>query len=187
MAVVTVFVDDAVRGNLPGICAKSGEPTTGHMTITEDMSGSLGALWLAVLFGPIGWLILVLVASSRRRSNLTVRLPYSTQVVGWYTSAVREMFWCIGGTVAGIGLCAASVVAIPIVEGFTAWIAATAVLAVGVVATTVCRWRSLRLLVGLSLDASGRWVTLHRVHPAFAEACTVAERRSAADRSTAHL
>ena len=187
MAAVTVFIDDAVRGNLPDICAKSGEPTTGHMTITEDMSGSLGALWLAVLFGPVGWLILVLVASSRRRSNLTVRLPYSTRVLGRYTSAVREMFWCIGVTVAALGMCVAAVVAIPIVDGSTAWMAATAVLVVGVVATAVCRWRALRLLVGLTLDASGRWVTLHRVHPVFAEACAAAERRGAADRSTASL
>lgn len=187
MAAVTVFIDDAVRGNLPGICAKSAEPTTRHMTITEDMSGSLGALWLAVLFGPVGWLVLVLVALSRRRSNLTVRLPYSTQVLGWYTSAVREMYWCIGGTVAALGLCVAASVAIPIVDGSTAWIAAMAVLVVGVVATAVCRWRALRLLVGLTLDASGRWVTLHDVHPVFAEACTAAERRYAADRNTARL
>lgn len=185
MAAVTVFVDDAVGGNLPGICAKSGEPTTRHLTITEDMTGSLGALWLAVPFGPVGWLILVLVAASRRRSKLTVRLPYSTQVLGWYTSAVRQMLWCLGGTVVALGLCIAAPAAIPIVDGSTAWIAAMAVFGAGAVATTVCRWRGQRLLVGLSLDASGRWVTLHKVHPAFAEACTVAERRRSADRRTA--
>jgi hypothetical protein len=60
-------------------------------------------------------------------------------------------------------------------------VAAMVSLFIGAVATAVCRWRAQRLLVGLSLDASGRWVTLHKVHPAFAEACTAAEAARASD------
>jgi hypothetical protein len=186
MAATTVFIDDAVSGNLPPICAKSGEPTTRHLTITQDMTGSLGALWLALFFGPPGWLLLLLVAASRRRSNLTVRLPYSAEVLGWYASAVRQMFWCIAVAIAALVACLAAAAVIPIFPaGSLAFIASVIVLA-GAVAVAIFRWRAHRLLVVLSLDASGRWLTLHKVHPAFADACAEAARQpNPATRSTA--
>jgi hypothetical protein len=135
------------------------------------MTGSLGGLWLALFFGPPGWLLLVIVAACRPRRDLTVRLPYSTEVLGWYAAAVRRMFWGIGSVIAVL---VASVVApgiIPIFPAARLTVVVSVVVVVGAAAVGVLRWRAQRLLVGLSLDASGRWVTLHDVHRNFADAC----------------
>ena len=45
------------------------------------------------------------------------------------------------------------------------------VLGVGGIAVIVNGTLARRLVVGIDLDASGRWVTLSGVHPAFAAAC----------------
>jgi hypothetical protein len=171
VATSTVFIDDAVQGRLPPICAKSGEPTARHLTITQDMTGSLGALWLAVLFGPLGWLVLVVVAASRQRRNLTVRLPYSPHIIGRYASGVRQMFWCIAVVVALVVGALVAPAVIPIFPASRSVIVAAVVALFGVIVVAIFRWRAQRLLVKLSLDASGRWVTLREVHPAFAHAC----------------
>jgi hypothetical protein len=48
---------------------------------------------------------------------------------------------------------------------------AIAVLLLGGTAVLVNGALARRRLIGIDLDASGRWVTLRRVHPAFAAAC----------------
>ena len=172
---------------MPPICAKSGEPTSRHLTITQDMTGSLGALWLALFFGPLGWLLLLVVAATRRRSNLTVRLPYAADVLGWYASAVRQTLWCIGGAFAVLAACLAAPAVIPIFPADRLALIVPTVMLLGVVAVAWCRWRAHRLLVHLSLDASGRWVTLHKVHPAFADACSRAARQRTPNHQVSRL
>ncbi len=58
MARAMVFVDDAVLGRLPGVCAKTEVSTADHLVQTVPVDGGqgLGIAWLLVLAGPIGWL-----------------------------------------------------------------------------------------------------------------------------------
>ena len=50
MSEATVFVDDAVRGTLPDICAKDGVPATGRFRMTTEVgrSNRIGRLWRQV-------------------------------------------------------------------------------------------------------------------------------------------
>lgn len=179
MAATTVFVDDAVQGNLPPVCAKTGAPTSKRLTIHQDLTGGLGAAWVLVFFGPLGWLVLLLVAASRRRSTLTVRIPYASDRLDTYVRTARRTIHLALGTGAGLLL----VVAAHYGKVFTApaasMIAGLAVLVVGGIAVIVNGTIARRMLVGISLDASGRWVTLRQVHPAFAAACEAAKRTPA--------
>jgi hypothetical protein len=76
MAAVEVWVDDAVRGNLPGVCVKTGCPADGLVRV-EHEHGSLGLAWLLVFLGPIGWIVLLALLATNCRELFTVRLPYS--------------------------------------------------------------------------------------------------------------
>jgi hypothetical protein len=77
MADVTVFVDDAVRGRLPDICAKDGVPASGRLRVTQEIgrSNRLGILWLLLLAGPLGWIGLFILASRGSAEELAVALP----------------------------------------------------------------------------------------------------------------
>jgi hypothetical protein len=78
MASAMVFVDDAVLGRLPPVCAKTGIATVDRLIVTVPVGRSegLGIAWLLILAGPIGWLGVLIDASARRQELLTVRLPY---------------------------------------------------------------------------------------------------------------
>jgi hypothetical protein len=179
MAAVTVFVDDAVRGNMPKVCARTGVPTSKRLTIHQDLTGGLGAAWVLVFFGPLGWLVLLLVAASRRRSTLTVRIPYADAELGAYIRTARRsvhlaiatgvLLLAVFGAAFGLALSDPS----PMV------LAGLGVLVVGGLAVLVNGALARRMLVGVDLDASGRWVRLTRVHPAFAAACDAAKAASA--------
>jgi len=69
MSNVTVFVDDAVEGTLPAVCARDGVPTDSSLRRHDDVGdrAGLGVAWLLLLAGPIGWLGLV---------SLLTRPPY---------------------------------------------------------------------------------------------------------------
>jgi hypothetical protein len=66
MAAVRVFVDDAVLGRFPPVCAKTGMPSDGRLAVTTTVGGSgrVSAPWLIllVLLGPIGWVALAVLA-----------------------------------------------------------------------------------------------------------------------------
>ncbi|WP_426573578.1 hypothetical protein [Aquihabitans sp. McL0605] len=176
MSSVTVFVDDAVRGNLPSVCAKTGAPARKVMRIDQDLTGSLGALWLLVFFGPPGWVLFAVLAASRRRQHLVVRVPYADEMIRRYHAARRLTFRVAAG--AGALLVAAFVLPF-LFSTFPQGLDLAAglfVLSGGLVAVLVCSWRAQRLLVGVDLDASGRWVTLKHVHPDFAAACEAVDR-----------
>jgi hypothetical protein len=180
MADVRVFVDDAVVGRLPGVCAKTGEPCDGWLSLTRTVSryGGVGTAWLLLLLllGPIGWamlLVIALLGPGRGEERLTVELPWSTAAQR-RVEALRRQTWLIGAATA---LLAAGLLAYgwrggatgP-TTGRTVVLLAVVGVAGGIVATLVAGWRAARATVGVELDASRRWVTLQSVHPAFAAA-----------------
>jgi hypothetical protein len=171
MAEVTVFVDDAVTGRLPGICAKDGVPATGRFRIVEEVgrSNRLGILWLLLLVGPLGWIALLFLASRDAGERLAVELPYSDAAYGRFVGARRlrngALAVCLLGAL-GLLVLAAWAHLGPAGIVLTLGLIVPAVVAVG-----VAGWRMEAASVDVALDASRRWVTLRRVHPAFAAAC----------------
>lgn len=172
MAEVTVFVDDAVLGRLPEVCARDGVATTSSMRTrrTIGSTADLGVLWLLIFAGPLGWLALLFVMASRRSGDhLDVELPYSERAYQRLVDAGRlRNLALLYGAVGAISLAV-----------LTRWaglgqIGAGLVLGVGIVALVVAavgEWRRSRESLTVDLDASRRWVTLGRVHPDFATAC----------------
>jgi uncharacterized membrane protein (DUF485 family) len=171
MAQVTVFVDDAVLGNLPPICVKSGVPTEDTLTLRTRVAtpGRLGVAWLLLLAGPLGWLGLAILAATRRPSEtLTVELPLSEAAYRQLQQAKRA-FWplIVTMTVLFFAFLFALARHNPLLAGPLAF-AALLVAAGWLLALFQVRERS----VTVGLDASRRWVTLDRVHPTFAESCS---------------
>lgn len=171
MAQATVFVDDAVLGHLPPICVKEGIPTSDSLTLHSkvgDGSG-LGVAWLLLLAGPLGWLGLLVFASTRRPTDvLTVQLPFSEDAYRQLRQAKRAqgpLMVAISALLIG-GLFAlghhnrllAAILAVALILAIARWV--LAILQVRDHSVTV------------SLDASRRWVTLGRVHPTFADGCS---------------
>jgi hypothetical protein len=184
MADVMVFVDDAVRGTLPGICAKDGVPTSDGLTLHSELGdrAGMGVAWLLLFAGPLGWLALLLISASRggRREVLTVQVPMSEPAYQRRRAAQRmQNLWLAGAVVGAVG----ALVALASSDGSPLG-RALAFLAIGVVAVSVVglisnerHLRRERIVV--DLDASRRWVTLGGVHPAFVAACRAHEQRQA--------
>jgi len=178
MAEVTVFVDDAVLGRLPGVCALDGVPTTSRLTMSEEIGSAnrLGILWLLFFAGPLGWIVLFVLASRTSSSErLTVELPYSEGAYERYCQARRLR---TNGLAAGVSLIVGLLL-------LTAWarlgeagalLILCSLIAAGAVVLTGM-WRMSMTSVGVDLDASRRWVTLRRVHPRFAAACQARQVR----------
>jgi hypothetical protein len=171
MAEVTVFVDDAVTGRLPDICAKDGVFASGRFRIVEEIgqSNRLGILWLLLLVGPIGWIVLLFLVARDSGEHLAVELPYSDAAYGRFAAARRlrtgGLAVCLLGTVTLLVLSAWAHL------GAAGGVLTLALLIPAVVAMGVAGWRVHGASVDVGLDASRRWVTLRRVHPAFAAAC----------------
>ena len=116
MAVVTVFVDDAVCGRFPPVCAKTGQPSDGSLSLSHDVRGasSVSTAWLLLLLllGPIGWLMLLVLALANPRQTewLTVQLPWSTEAMERLRAAraQRRNLW-IGAAASLVGSAAALV------------------------------------------------------------------------------
>lgn len=183
MADVVVFVDDVVRGTLPRVCVKDGVPTSDSLTMRHDLSAptGLGLAWLLVLAGPLGWLGLVLVASVRgsRGDILTVQVPLSEIAYQRRLAArsLRRRAMAIGATGSVIVLLNLRGLGSPARLALMGVVAITVLMAFGAFLLAGRRLRSEQ--VDVELDASRRWVTLRRVHPAFVEACLDRERRRA--------
>lgn len=171
VAAVTVFVDDAVRGRLPGVCAKDGVPTSATLRVVEEVgqSNRLGVLWLLVFLGPLGWIALALLAGRDRGEHLAVELPWSEEAYDRLVEARRARSRALAaGAAAGAGLLAL------LWRGTLGPAGGVLFLAVVVAtlgAALVTGWRIGTNSVGVQLDASRRWVTLTGVHPDFAAAC----------------
>jgi hypothetical protein len=163
MTRVDVFIDDAVQGRLPGVCAKTGVPSAGKLRI-EQSTGGLGFGWLLLFLGPIGWIGLVLwLVFSSRSGVLTVRLPYSDAAVDHEWRLRRIRFRVTALAILGFG------VALAIQRSPATWV--LSVVAAGLILVAlVAHVRLMTERVGVRLDASRRWVTLTRVHPDFVRA-----------------
>jgi hypothetical protein len=174
MAEVTVFVDDAVRGRLPGICAKDGTPTTDRLRVHERMGteSGLGVAWLLLLAGPLGWLGLVLVATMRGRTEvLSAELPYSEPAYLRMVAARRShRTTALIATLSLLVLLLAAILPFGPSGGLLLLAMLVLVACIGGFFTWAASRRLSESTVGVSLDASRRWVTLSRVHPAFAAA-----------------
>lgn len=173
MAKATVFVDDAVLGHLPPVCAKTGVDTWDHLVMTVPVGGSegLGIAWLLVLAGPIGWLGLFIYAVARRVETLTVKLPYCDAA---YNELTRHRRIRRNTGLAVIMLFVIAIL-VAIARTYTARAAAVAlaVVAVGLLVTFVAEtFRVRRAAVQVDLDGSRRWVTLSRISDGLAEAIT---------------
>jgi hypothetical protein len=170
MASATVFVDDAVLGNFPPVCAKTGRVTDDRLVETASVKSGVPALaWLLLLLGPLGLVALFVYACASRDETLTVRLPFSDGAYGELSHALqrrRALGW--SGLAALVGALGAL-----IPGGSTAHAVAAALAVLGIV--LLASWcaeavHARRLGVGVHLDASRRWVTLTRVHDDFARA-----------------
>lgn len=175
MADVTVFVDRAVQGHLPGVCVIRGVDTADSLAIHQGIGAGapLGVAWLLVLAGPLGWLGLLVIASYRsgRAEVLTVRLPYSAAAYSQLQAARRQRR--IGWVLVAAGVVGGLVVAVTgMWTAFEILVFGAALIAGawGAVALARSAWRLRRLTVGVELDASRRWVTLRSIHPRFAAA-----------------
>jgi hypothetical protein len=162
MAAVSVFVDDAVRGRLPPVCVKTGEPTDFVVLTRQEVGRSAGLAWLLVFLGPPGWIALVLVTMMGSNSEyLTVRLPQTPAARNRENLLERRRLAAIAGLcIPMLGLVRPG--PFPLL-----WWALLAAVFATVVALQVLITRQ---RIGIFLDASRRWVTLTRVHPDFVRA-----------------
>jgi hypothetical protein len=178
-----VFVDDAVRGTLPGICAKDGVATTSGMTIQSDLGdrAGMGVAWLLLLAGPIGWLALLLISISRggRREVLTVQIPLSEPAYRRLRAARRRQNVWIGVAVVSVIAVIVSLVtaADPSLLVRAGFLLAAALAVIGVIGLIANEASLRRARIVVDLDASRRWVTLSDVHPEFVAACHAHEQR----------
>lgn len=164
MAAVSVFVDDAVRGRLPLVCVKTGEPTDLVVRVRQEIRRSLGIAWLLVFLGPPGWVALVLVTMMGSNSEyLTVRLPQTRAAFDREKQLQRSR---LAAFAAGVLIIAAYGLARPVLFP-TLWLFVAGALLVAGVVLHLKVWRE---TVGITLDASRRWVTLTGVHPDFVRA-----------------
>jgi uncharacterized protein YacL len=157
MASVSVFVDDAVQGNLPGVCLRTGGPAN-RLVKHESGVGGAGASLLLIFLGPVGWIALVILATWRREV-LTVWLPYSDAAIA------REQLPRQVRTAGLIGAVVSILLAVTMSSVAAIWVVLAVLCGVAaLVANIVLYWGA----PGIRLDASRRWVTLTNVHADFA-------------------
>jgi len=172
MASVTVFVDDAVLGDLPPVCAIDGVATDDALTFSQQMGdrSGLGVAWLLVLAGPIGWLGLIVISAFRRGGELlTVTLPFSEAA---YRRKVRAERARLVATLVTVALVIAAFAAfVRHTTQFRVVALGLAVLACIALSSAIAEAARVRkATVRLDLDASRRWISLHGVHDSFVNA-----------------
>ena len=181
MAEVAVFVDDAVLGRLAQVCTKRGTPTCSRLRVVEEVgrTNRLGILWLLVLAGPLGWVVLLVLSSRDVGERLTVELPFSDAA---YAELVAARSLRNRALACGLAVTVALLLLTGWAQLGSAGLVLAALAGLATVAGTVlAEWRIGRGSVGVSLDASRRWVTLDGVHPDFAAACRERQLRHVAD------
>lgn len=173
MAVVSVFVDDAIRGDLPPVCVRTGEPADLTIRMQRPVGGLPGALWLLLLLGPPGWVAFFVISLLGPGTEyLTVRVPMTRAEYERNAARARLRTGAMGVAVAPILLAFIRPGPFPAL-----WLVLTA----GLLVTAIALQVTIRShAVGIHLDASRRWVMLANVHPAFVAAVerqgTVAHR-----------
>jgi hypothetical protein len=164
MASVEIFVDDAVRGNLPFVCAKTGQPADGIQRIEQKVGGPSALVALLVFVPFVGWLaLLVVLALSTRRPKLTVRLPISRRSLA--TQQYWRRWWI--GAWAAVGVFVVAAIAHALHEPPRIWLVFAAAAFVVAIAAYAAMYAA---IVRVRLDASRRWVTLSGIDPRFRDA-----------------
>jgi hypothetical protein len=190
MAWVRVFVDDAVCGRFPPVCAKTGRPSDGRLAVSHDIraASSVSTAWmlLLLLLPPFGWLILLVLAIANPRQSewLSVELPWSTEAMDRLRAARarRRNLWIgavaslLGGFVTLVAMGRAGPGELPAYR--LGALALLATLVACVIGALVAEWRVGQASVAVDLDASRRWVTLRGVAPGFAQAVRARQSRS---------
>ena len=163
-----VFVDEAVLGDLPNVCVRTGEHADFLRPVNKPLGGMGAGAWLLLFLGPIGWLALLILSSAGTgRETLTVELPYSINAWERFQRRRRTLFGAVGATTVFTVL--------TFLNGN--WLT----LAIASFAVTIVAWFFLwREEIDVNLDGSRRWVTLGGVHPAFAAAVTARREASSA-------
>ena len=171
MAAVSVFVDDAIRGRLPLVCVKTGEPADLTIRMQQPVGGQMGPVYLLLLFlGPLGIAALVFLALvGPKPEYLTVRVPQTDAAWRHERQLERLRLVAFG---AGVALCLGAVIRPIMLPGV--WLALGAILLVAAAASHIA---VLHQQTGVSIDVTRRWVTFSNVHPRFVEA--VEEREAA--------
>jgi hypothetical protein len=178
MAAVTVFVDDAVQGRFPHLCAKTGVPADGMLTIHTPVRGQagLGVWWLLVLAGLAGWLGLLIISLMHNSGGemLTVQVPWSEAAQHDHDEGakVRGKLWLVALALVGIGIVFGAAARGSGLGGEMAMVlggAAAIVALIAIGSGLVANQRG----VDVRLDASRRWVMLGNVHDDFARAVEV--------------
>jgi hypothetical protein len=161
---VNVFVDDAILGNLPLVCAKTGEPADFLVWVRQAVGGGIpGWVWLLFLFGPLGVVgLLVAALLSPATEYLTVRIPESE---GSFQREKRLQRWRWAALGAGVFVPLYVALRPGMFPQLWLLLPVAAFLAAG--GFTWVLWRQ---SISVSIDVSRRWVTVANVHPAFAQA-----------------
>ena len=163
MAAVSVFVDDAIRGHLPLVCAKTGEPADLVVRMRQPVGGGFTPVaWLLLLLGPVGIVALVVLAVAWPQEQLTVRIP-ETEASFQHERQLER--WRLAALGAGVVVPFLGILGVGMFPFL--WLAAGVAFFVAAGALTWMLWRQ---SIGVSIDVTRRWVTLTGVHPAFAEA-----------------
>ena len=164
MAAVSVFVDDAIRGRLPLVCAKTGEPADLVIRMRQPVGNGGSVLpLLLLLLGPIGLVALFFHSIfSPGQEYLTVRVPQTETAYNRekQLERFRLVAFVVGVLAVLYGILAPGL--------FPAlWLTIGGAFLVAAVSLhVIVSQQSIRV----SLDASRRWVTLSGVHPAFVRA-----------------
>ncbi len=185
---VTVFVDDAVLGRLPSVCVYDGAPTADRLTVRTPVGAGpsrIGAAWLLVFLGPVGWLVLAILALTRSSGEvLSVTLPCSEQA---HRRQVRTRRNETAGLAVTVALVIAEIVVFvsrPMFAGLWALLVAVGIFA-ALAVTFLAALRLARTEVRVSLDGSRRWVTIANAHATFVFAAWEQVRFQQALRGTA--
>lgn len=164
---VQVFVDDFVRGDLPSVCAVTGEPTKHRKRLRASVDAS--PLWLVlVFFGPPGWAVIFLAAVLLDHRKIDGLIPVAPDSVLRYQRNTMISILLLG---AGVALVLIALFSLGDVLPFggTIWVG-LAVVGGFLVRTLFMAGRFPKA----HPDGSRRWITIKGVHPNFAAA--VAER-----------
>ncbi len=162
MAAVSVFVDDAIRGTLPLVCAKTGDTADIVVRMRQPVGGMPKVLWLAALFPPVGFVGVFLLALLWPGEQLTVRIPQTDASFERERHMQRLRLAALG---AGVVVPLAGVMSVGMFLGL--WLALGVAFFVVAGALSIMLWRE---TIGVSIDVTRRWVTLTNVHPDFVEA-----------------
>ena len=159
-----MFVDDAILGNLPLVCAKTGEPADFMVGMRRTVGGGIpGWVWFLFFLGPLGFVgLLVAALLAPGTEYLTVRVPESQASFQRERQLERWRLAALGAGVVIPVYLALWHAMFPLL-----WLVLTVAAFLAAGALTWVLWRQ---SIRVSIDVTRRWVTFANVHPAFAEA-----------------